>query len=410
MVVWLGLVLVAAIPAGGQEDAVPRPDYEAALKDAGTADNQPRTVPGPSDGCRPDSPCYLPDPNPDSKEGLPVDSYTADVYERPTGVGPAAATVLRAIDIVSHQVGGDGTWFYFRVNLAGPFSTHEGAPPFYGMEIDFDDDPAGEVLVVVGAATLGTAFSPEGLAAYWNRNSNILGKEADLPEGPGGTIDGYEVAAVVDGRNQLEAQPGGASPVLARAAENGTAVEVAVRRALLDASKFNERGEDISGGVNELGLRPLASVAAIDPAAFSFHDRFGRRETGSPYPYLRIPPPDPICPVGDKDLSIEDRTALDSGTPDDTGIANPCYPSSVLSGFDNSFFASTTYDPPDPDEAAQPPRLDDANLPEPAGKSIVVPVLVLVVTGAGAAGYGTMAVRRRRRRGEAALPEPGEQA
>ena len=388
--------------ASTQEPPGPRPAYQAALKDAVTADNPPRAFTQPAGGCATATPCYLPDANPEPSAGLPVDSYTADVYERPTLPGEEAERLLGAIDIESHQVGSDDAWFYFRINIAGAIEPINGLLPSYGFELDFDDDPAGEILVLVGgkAGLLEQRFSADGVSAYWNRNSNILGANAQAPDGPGGTPDGYEVVAVIDGENRVDKHPGGARPLLARVVADDNAVELAISRSFLQATKLNERGVDVSGEVNKIGLRPAASAKAVDPAAFSAHDRFGRRESGSPFPFLQVAPPDPAsCPERDSEQSADLLDALDSGTDDDTGIPNPCYPAAAIAAYDNAYYVSTTFSPPLDQAQQEPPRVDDASAgPNGPGGGIFLPVLVLVLTAMGGVGAVVLITRKRRPR------------
>jgi hypothetical protein len=180
-----GLFLAAVVVAAGwvgrptwaQSPPSPTPVYGVSGEDAVTADNRPQAFAHPAASCPAATPCYLPDPNPAPTEGFPVDSYTADVYERPTTPAASAApAVFPALDIVSSQVGADEDYVYFRINLFGIDSA--GSLPYdYGFELDFDDDPAGEVLVRLTnpGASLGTRFGVTGLVAFWNENSNILG-------------------------------------------------------------------------------------------------------------------------------------------------------------------------------------------------------------------------------------------
>ena len=408
----LALALAAGPPATGhataQEPARPQPSYRATGKDPATADNRPRAVAHPAGPCAAEAGCYLPDPNPASTEGLPVDSHTGDIYERPTAPGAGATRVTAAVDVVSARVGSDDAWFYFRIELAGRAPDGKHLPHAYGFELDFDDDPAGELLVVVSnpSASLGTAFGTTGMSAHWNQNSDIFGPTAELPDGPI-PGDGYEVLAFEGGANRLEGRRAVGDPLRGRVAARGAAVELAVRRRFLDALKENAAGIDISGDVNKVGLRANAAVAPIDPSAFTRHDRVGRRQSGSPYPFLRLRPTDPAtCPFDEQGLSLADREALDSGTDQDSGIPNPCYPAGAVAQYDNAYYVTTTYTPEE--VAGQPAGPVEGELPAAgeggpaAGEE--TPVGMLLLAGVVAPGGAVLvALRRRdRRRGRAA--------
>lgn len=371
----LGGQTVGASPFA-QPPPAPAPVYGVTREDAVTADNPPQAFTHPSASCPAASPCYLPDPNPPPLEGLPVDSHTADVYERPTEPGPAATTVHAALDIASSQVGADADYLYFRINLFALDPGTRSLPFVYGFELDYDDDPAGDLLVRVAdpGANLGTRFGVAGVAAFWNQNNNLFGERAGLPDGPGGNADGYEILAFDQGANHLNRAPGGNDAVLARIAPDGPALELAVRLPFFDAVKLNPAGVDVSGGVNKAGLRPNASREPIDPASFTLHDRFGRGESGSPFPFLRLAPPSAACPASDRGLAQADREVFDSGTGIDTGIPNPCYPIRALAPFDSAYFTMGTTDPtPTP---GPPPRQDEAETGARRGRRASWPVLL----------------------------------
>ncbi|PLS75849.1 MAG: hypothetical protein CYG61_04680 [Actinobacteria bacterium] len=331
-----------------QRPASPRPVYGITGEDPVTADNRGRALSHPQASCGPDNPCYLPEPNPAPVEGLPVDSHTADTYERPTAPGSAATGVISAVDIASAQVGADEDRLYFRINLADVDERTRGLPYVYGFELDYDDEDAGDLLVRVTdpAGNLGTRFGVGGVAAFWNANSNVFGATAHLPDGPGGTIDGYEVLAFDQGANHVKDNPGGDRAVVARVApDRAASVELAVARPFLEAVTTYDPRIDLGGPFTKLALRPNASTRMIDPAAFTLHDRFGRQESGSPYPFLRVAPESPTCPASDAGLTQAAREALDSGTDADTGIANPCYPNRALAEYDNAYYTVGTTDP-----------------------------------------------------------------
>jgi hypothetical protein len=380
------LALAALVPleipaSAGAQPGPPSPVYGASGEDPVTADNQPQAFAHPSAACPASSPCYLPEANPAPTEGFPVDSHTADTYERPTSAGAAATAVLAAIDIASSQVGADEDYLYLRINLAGVDPASRALPYVYGFELDYDDEDAGDLLVRVTnpGADLHSRFGATGVVAYWNKNSNIFNATAHLPDGPTGTADGYEVVAFDQGSNHLENAPGGAEAVVARIApDRAASLELAVRRPFLEAVTTYDPRLDLSGRFTKLALRPSASRGPIEPAWFTLHDRFGRRDSGSPFPFLRVAPLSPGCPVSDVGLTQAGRSALDSGTGADTGIPNPCYPNRAIAEFDNAYYTVGTSDPtPTPG----PPTGQEGNREE-AGRSARPVFLAAMVAGA----------------------------
>lgn len=383
------LVIAAAapdwMPAAWAQPRPPSPVYGILGEDPVTSDNQRLAFTHPKATCPPASPCYLPEPNPLPTEGLPVDSHTADTYERPTAPGAGATVVLAAIDIASSQVGADEDHLYLRINLVGTDPATKSLPHVYGFELDYDDEDAGDLLVRVSdpRANLGTRFGVVGVEAYWNKNSNVFNATAQLPDGPMGTADGYEVLAFDEGANHVENSPGGPDAVVARIAPDRPAsLEVALRRPFLEAVTTYDPRIDLSGRFTKLALRPNASTRSIEPAWFTLHDRFGRLESGSPFPFLRIAPASSGCPVSDTGLTQAARGALDSGTDVDTGIPNPCYPNGAIAEFDNAYFTVGTSDPtPTPGPAEEKAGRGEGGL---ASRLLLALAMVAVATVAAA--------------------------
>lgn len=278
----------------------------------------------------------VPPPNPPAGAEAAVDSYTADVYERPYAGGPGGTSVLPDVDITSARAGAGAEHLHYRMDLAGVDPGTGRLSHSYAFELDFDDDPAGDLLVRVDGTgtTLATSFAATGVTAFWNRNSNVTGPTAHFPDGPGATPDGYEEVVFDAGANRLPGAQGGGDAVTARLApERPASLEVAVA-----ADFLQEMNDDLP--VNKVSFRASASAAVIDHGAYYLHDRFGRAEAGSPYPFLRTAGAPSACPERDADLSAEQRAALDSGTGNDTGRANPCHPAAAVAAYDNAVFAT----------------------------------------------------------------------
>lgn len=347
--VGIAVGIVAAVglgPAAAQPRAVvdPRPGYGAAVPDAVTVDNVPRPARSPEERC-PAAGCVVAEANPEPP-GRVVDSYTADTYERPVSSGPGSAVVLPALDITSVRAGTRGEFLFYRIDLAGP-DGGGGLPFSYAFEIDYDDDPAGDLLVRLDnpRAGLSTTFAAAGVVAFWNQNSNAAGPNPGTPDGPGASPDGYERRVFDGGANTLDGAPGGERAVLARVAPDREAsLEVAV-----DGRFIQAMNDDLPAA--SASFRATASRATLPESSYYLHDRFGRRDVGSPYPFLRLAGAPAECPNREVGLNGEQRAALDSGTGDDTGRPNPCYPSRVpVAEMDNTGFTS-----PEPGSVGPPP-------------------------------------------------------
>ena len=79
--------------------APPNTVYFVTRQDAVTGDNTPRVFTHPKASYSAGAACYLPDAN----GTVVIDSFTQDVYERPTSSGSGATQFYDALDIVSGQ-------------------------------------------------------------------------------------------------------------------------------------------------------------------------------------------------------------------------------------------------------------------------------------------------------------------
>lgn len=352
----IALIGIGSAPVAGQPaSSRPTPVYAVTVAD-------------------PTSAAAVPLANPAAGE-TPVDSYTADLYERPFRVGNGGTTVLPALDIVSSRAGAGATHLHYRIDLAGPDPGPGKLPYFYAFEVDLDDDPAGDLLVRVDdpGAGVGPTFGTKGVSAYWNENSNVTGPNPGLPDGPDATPDGYEVVVFDQGTNRRPKAIGGDAAVLARVApDRAASVEIAV-----DAAFLQDLNADLA--VTKVSFRAGASERPLDHRTYYLHDKLGRAEAGSPYPFLQLPGAPAVCPARDDALSADQRSALDSGTGSATGMANPCHPSAGVAAYDNAAFATAA-------PGAQP-------VPGQAGPDLSVSASHRGKPGAGDRATFTLAVR-----------------
>ncbi|HSD91256.1 MAG TPA: hypothetical protein VLB44_27220, partial [Kofleriaceae bacterium] len=295
----------------------PTPVYTRMRNDAVTGDNTPVVVTGTSANCTPAQPCFVADPG--------ADSYVNDEFERPAGQGTAAASYLPSLDITRSDTGLDANWLFYRINLYGvqPGSVANASgslPNYYGVEINLDNDPMGDLILQINQPSLnvGTNWGTTALEARLDQNETMGGPRPLLPDGPGQAGGGYEHRVFDGGQNFQPSQPGGTTAVQARI--NGAAVEIAIYRPVL-ASLTNVE-------ITSFGFRPYAAGAQVSTSELYTQDDVNRAQLGSPYPWLTLAGAPATCPSGssgDDGLTAAQVAALESGTNVDTNIKNPCY-------------------------------------------------------------------------------------
>lgn len=305
----LGGALLALSAAGARAQT---PAYYTTELDDVTGDNAPVIVsPHPglvSGGCDAAAPCWVPDPG--------ADSYSNDKYERPMGRGRYGDEYYPSLDITSSQVGYDDEWLYYRINVYG--TEGGGLYDMYGFEINYDEDGIGDIFVTASAPGVSTTWTSAMPVVYWDQDNNVGGPNPTRPDGQGSNANGYENKVFNGGLNKVPGSPGGVNAVQVRIApDNPAAVELAVHRSFM---------EGIKGGVVErAAFRPYTSRTTVSPASIYLHDDMSRTQMGSPYPWIKKGGATTFCPHNEPITSGEEE-GLESGTHQNTGRANPCYP------------------------------------------------------------------------------------
>src|SRR5688572_18487814 len=92
---WHKLICSVILIINSEVSIAQYPVYAFRRFDAVTADNAPVSFSHPNVNC---NNCYIADSN---QVGKPVDSYSEDIYERPTSSGSGASSVFKALDIVT---------------------------------------------------------------------------------------------------------------------------------------------------------------------------------------------------------------------------------------------------------------------------------------------------------------------
>jgi len=304
-----------SVSSGVEAGTPPTPEYHRTLTDHITTTQV--VVAGTSANCSMGQPCWIAPPG--------ADSYLEDLYERPAPQGSLARDYKPSLDITSGDVGLTDNWLYYRINLVGPepmnaVGTSGSLPHHYGLEINFDDDQMGDVIVDLTnpSGNLGVNWGTTGILAKSDQNETMGGPRPLIPDGPGDAGGGYEHKEFDAGQNTANGQPGGSTAVQARI--NGAAVEIAIFRPFFEGMTTDT--------VDALGIRPYSDAGQVSTSQLYTHDDQTRSGIGSPYPWLAMSGAPTSCPTGssgDDAFSAAQIAALESGTNVNTGILNPCY-------------------------------------------------------------------------------------
>jgi hypothetical protein len=189
------------------------------------------------------------------------DDYVANLFERPFTRGEM---VYRPdIDIVKTEIKHDDNFIYTNIFMSGEHPSG-GLPGTYGVEIDWDRDGRGDLLVLAQSPNLND-WDISGVSIHKDTNNDVGGRNIMRPD-PNYQGDSYDQEFfsmnVLDdpdaawSRWQSNAQP---------------VVTIAFKRSLLS-------------GNNTFVWGVWASEDLLTSANLDLHDRFTQSEAGSPYP------------------------------------------------------------------------------------------------------------------------------
>ncbi|MDQ3335644.1 MAG: OmpA family protein [Myxococcota bacterium] len=347
---------MSSTSAAAEAGTPPTPSYSRNLPDAVTGTLPPIIVTGTSANCPGNARCFI---APSNKPSGEIDSYFHDVYERPAGRGSAASTFYPSIDIASADTGVKPTWVFYRLNLVGAEPGPVALPYFYSVEVNFDADPRGDVIIELESpsTTLGAGWS-NALVVRSDRNETLGGPRPLLADGPGQAGGGYEHKEFDNGANSSPNQDGGTTAVQARVV--GSSIEIAVFRPFLESLTT-----DVVTGA---GFRPYAARDSVNPSKLYIHDDKNRGGVGSPYPWLETAGAPAACPggsSGDDGTTAAQLASLESGTRVNTGIPNPCYAVGTVYELDNAGSISSLADKDDVVFDVDL-RIDKTDTPDPA--------------------------------------------
>ena len=232
--------------------------------------------------------------------GQPKISSGCDVWqnnfvERP--VSQDLSLFYPHLDINRFQMGKDETWLYADISTFAQEGASTVLNGSYGLELDFDSDGQGDVLVKVDDPS---QFPPGEWHArgvqVWEDANNDLGSDTRVYADSENTSDGYEAMLFDQGL--------GDDPDLAWARispDDPATVEFALKRTI------------IPGGVGAFVWWTWASQQPLDPALFDYVDSFSEDELyqiGNSCRWIFDGPPQPVpnvCPYQQPTLEPPDR-------------------------------------------------------------------------------------------------------
>ena len=288
---FFAILLAACGPSGATPTAQPgtkpgTPVYQQLVTDCDTGQSLPAdySTDGP----------IQPDPG--------CDSWQINRYERPFNK-ETQNTFFPDLDILSAELGTDGTWFYFRLSTFDVNQDTSELDGTYAIEIDIDIDGRGDVLVL--ARNPGDEATQDWTVAgvqFLGDSDNNVGNQVPLAPDPPTTGDGYDTVVFDQGQGDpglawVRYEPG-------KPAE----LEIAFKTsAIYDSSNFKWWAWTDEGVDN--------------PEGYDYHDTFDHPEAGDPnegqpfYPSQAINEMDNTCaaiwgtgPSDDPELCVNDDT------------------------------------------------------------------------------------------------------
>jgi len=190
------------------------------------------------------------------------DAWLINRYERPFNRG-AQDEYYPDLDILSAEFGGDGTWFYLNLALFDVSEDTQQLDGAYGIEIDWDRDGRGDMLIVVlkPGSYAGEDWSVLGVQVWKDDNNDVGNEEPEEPDPPY-LGDGYELLVFDQGE--------------------GSDPDAAWARAKLGYSAYVEMAfkANLLGDRREFEWKVWSDQGVANVAKFDYHDNFTRDEAG----------------------------------------------------------------------------------------------------------------------------------
>lgn len=189
------------------------------------------------------------------------DDFIANLFERPFTEGEM--DYRPDIDIIRTEISNDSNFIYVNIILNGEHP-EGGLPASYGVEIDWDRDGRGELLIIAENPNP-IEWNIAGVSVHRDSNSDVGGSSIQRPDS-NYSGDGYE--EILFSQDDLD------DPDAAWArwvAGDNPVVTLAFKKSLLS-------------GDNTFVWGVWAAETLLTPENLDLHDRFTQNEAGSPYP------------------------------------------------------------------------------------------------------------------------------
>ncbi len=223
------------------------------------------------------------------------DDFVANLFERPF---TAEDMVYRPyLDITRAEITSDNTFIYVNILVDGE-SPEGGLPANYGVEVDWDRNGRGDLLVTAQSPTPGQ-WDIAGVRVFKDSNHDVGGSSIMRPDSAYG---GNSYETVLFSTDVLE------DPDLAWArwtSGSSPTVTIAFKKSLIE-----------SGGTFVWGV--WAADSLLDPAMLDLHDHFTQTEAGSPYASHASYP---IATIAQVDNTCRETYGFDAASP----IPGLCY-------------------------------------------------------------------------------------
>jgi hypothetical protein len=193
------------------------------------------------------------------------DSWEINRYERPFNPG-AQDVYYPDLDVLYAELGRDETWFYLNLALYDANEDAEQLDGTYGIEIDWDRDNRGDILIAVEQPGKVTDEEWSTLRVQvWKDNNNDVGnekpREPDLPY----LGDGYNLLVFDQGEGS-DPDAAWARAILGQSAYVG----IAFKASLLDSP-------------DEFVWWVWSDQGVVNPAGFDYHDTYDNEKAGDAY-------------------------------------------------------------------------------------------------------------------------------
>jgi len=168
------------------------------------------------------------------------------------------------IDLIRVEISSDANFYYFNLHLYGKSPEQDTLAGNYGVEIDFNRDGRGDLLIWT-TADGNTAWNIDKIFVFRDSNNDVGGQRPMRSDAPGYSGNGYDLLVFSpDHLDDPDAAWKRVSP------QNPNVLQLAVKKSL-----FENRAVFMWNGWADAGVK--------DPARFDYNDAFTAAEAGSPY-------------------------------------------------------------------------------------------------------------------------------